>query len=256
MAVNTEVEALGRKIFFLHPPALVRNQVTAELIQEEFEVYIVKDETKLRQLLKKLPGSIVFACINEGMRENAWEEWIRLVIADSEISGLDIGVIASVPDENIRRKYLGQFKIRCGFMVLKPDLNVIIKQFVNILNNADAKGRRKYLRAITDNDSTTTVNLPMNGTFINGTIKDISVVGFSCSFAEDPGLTKNKLFGDIQIRLQSQLLKAEGIVFGSRTIEIEKIYVFLFSQRISPEVRTKIRKYIQSNLQNKIDREL
>ncbi|MDR2028510.1 MAG: pilus assembly protein PilZ, partial [Treponema sp.] len=60
----------------------------------------------------------------------------------------------------------------------------------------------------------------------------------------------------IQIKLQSMLLKAEGIVFGSRMDGLEKIYVILFTQRIDPDVRVKIRKYIQSNLQAKMDGEL
>jgi len=256
MAEDSNAGTMGRKIFFLHPPGLIQNQVMAELIQEEFEVYTARDEVKLRQLLKKYPGSIVFAGINEGIRESSWEEWIRSTLADNEITGLDIGIIASAADESLRQKYLGQFKIRCGFTVLKPDPAGMIKQFVDILNSVDARGRRKYLRAVTNNEPNTTLNLPIHGTFITGIIKDISVVGFSCSFADDPELTRNKLLGDIQFRLQSQLFRAEAIVFGSRMAGDEKIYVFLFTQHISPDVRTRIRKYIQSNLQNKMDDEL
>jgi hypothetical protein len=48
----------------------------------------------------------------------------------------------------------------------------------------------------------------------------------------------------------------EGVVFGSRMDGNEKVYVVIFTQRIDPEVRTKIRKYIQQNLQNKMDEEL
>jgi hypothetical protein len=82
------------------------------------------------------------------------------------------------------------------------------------------------------------------------------VVGFSCVFEEDPKLTKNGLFGDIQVRLQSQLIKAEGIVFGSRMKRKKKVYVLLFSQHVDPSIRTKIRKYIQSNLQHNLEQEL
>ena len=96
----------------------------------------------------------------------------------------------------------------------------------------------------------------MNGTFLNGKIKDISVVGFSCTFDEDPNLVKNSLFSDIQIRLQTQLLKTEGIIFGSRMDGDGKTYVILFTQRMDPDVKTRIRKYIQINLQGKMDREL
>jgi len=227
--------------------------VVPELVQEEFEVYIAKDETRLRHALKKFSGSIVFASINEGMKENAWEEWLRLVMVDAEITALDIGIIASRADENLRQKYLGQPRIRCGYTVLKADAAAAAGQLAELLTSVNAKGRRKYIRALTDKETNITVNFPMHGTFINGAIKDISVAGFSCSFAEDPDLAKNKLFEDIQIRLQSQILKSEGIVFGARMDANEKIYVILFTRQISPDVQTRIRKYIQSSLQNRMD---
>ena len=248
--------SLGKKIFFLYPSVIIQNQVIAELAQEEFEVYTVKDEAKLKHALKKIPDSIVFACINEGMKESVWYEWIRGIMGSSEIAGVQIGVIASTNDDTVRRKYTEQLKVPCGYTVVKSDINTVTKQLINILGTVNAKGRRKYIRAMTDKETNTTVNLPINGTFVNGAIKDISVVGFSCIFADDPELKKNSLFPDIQIRLQSQLLKAEGIVFGSRMDEGQKNYVFLFTQRVDSDVRTRIRKYIQSNLQSKMDIEL
>ena len=171
MAENDNVVSLGRKIFFLHPSVLVRNQIIAELAQEEFEAYTAKDEGKLRQVLKKYSDSIVFANINDGMKESEWEVWIRAVMGDSQMSGVDIGVIASAEDANLRRKYAEQLKLRCGYTVLKSELSVMLKQLMDILNGVNAKGRRKYIRALTDTETNTTINLPMNGTFINGIIK-------------------------------------------------------------------------------------
>ena len=131
-----------------------------------------------------------------------------------------------------------------------------MKQLFDILKAAEAKGRRKYIRAVTEGEPNTTLNFPFNGTYLKGTIKDISVVGFSCSFEDDPDLAKSSLFQDIQIKLQSTLIKAEGVILGSRMDGKNKIYVVLFTQRIDPEARARIRRYIQSNLQAKIDREL
>jgi len=252
----TKDDSLGKKVFFLHPSAIVQNQIVSELAQEEFEVYSVKDEIKLRNLLKKHPNSVVFANINEGMKDKAWEDWIRGVMGSSETADVNIGILSYGTDEAVRKKYTEQINVRCGFTVMKSDAGEVVKQLIGILNGINAKGRRKYMRALTEKETNVTVNLPINGTFVVGSIKDISVVGFSCSFKEDPGLTKNSLFNDIQIRLQSQLLKAEGIVFGSRIDGGEKTYVILFTQRIDPSVRTKIRKYIQSYFQGKLDDEL
>ena len=256
MTEQENLSSLGKKIFFLYPSGVVQNQIMSELAQEEFEVYSVKDEVKLKQVLVKFPDSIVFANINDGMKENAWEEWIRLVMANPETSSVAIGIITSGADENVRRKYVDNLKIRCGYTVLRPDLGVVLKQLILILNNVNAKGRRKYIRALTDKESHMTANFPMNGTYINGALKDISVVGFSCSFKDDPEFTRNRLFEDIQMRLQAQLLKIEGIIFGSRMDGDEKTYVVLFTQRVDPSIKSKIRKFIQSYLQNKMDNEL
>ncbi|MCL2069429.1 MAG: pilus assembly protein PilZ [Treponema sp.] len=256
MSETANLNNLGKKIFFLYPSALVQNQVVPELAQEEFEVYIVKDEAKFRKVLRKYPDSIVFVNINDGMKESQWEEWIRGVMGNSETSGVEIGILASGADETLKRKYTEQLKVRCGYTVVKSDVTLVIKQIVTILNHVEAKGRRKYIRLLLEGSSNTTVNIPVNEKYANGVIRDISVVGFSCTFAEDPEFSKNEVFHDIQIRLQSQLIKAEGVAFGSRMDSTEKVYVILFSQRIDPSVRTKIRKYIQSTLQTRMDHEL
>ena len=256
MAESGNSNSLGKKIFFLHPSAVVQNQVISELAQEEFEVYILKDEAKLKQAIGLYPDSIVFANINETLKEDAWDELVRNIMGDPKNDSLKVGIIASTNNEEIRKKYVDQYKVPCGFTVIKSDFTEAVKQLIDILNGVDAKGRRKFLRFLIDKDSKTTVNLPMNGNYVNGLINDISVVGFSCVFDVDPNLTKNGLFNDIQIRLQSQLIKAEGIVFGSRMDGDAKCYVILFSKRTDPSVRTKIRKYIQASLQHNLDKEL
>jgi hypothetical protein len=247
-------ELLGKKIFFLHPSAVVQNEIAAELVQQEYEVYIIQNHATFGRALKRYPNSIVFADIDERMSEQNWETWIRDTMAENP--GTGIGILSVNDDENLQRKYINMVQVRCGFTVLRADLKASIKQILGILKAIDAKGRRKYIRATSENETLTTINLPLNGTFVNGTIKDISAVGLSCAFAEDPNLAKNVLFKDIQIKLQSTLLKVEGIVFGSRMDGLTKIYVILFTNRIDPEVQTKIRKYIQSNIQTKMDAEM
>jgi hypothetical protein len=243
----------GKKIFFLYPSAIIQNEIAAELIQQEFEVYIVRDHLGLRRILKKYPDSIVFANIDDQMEEKSWEAWIRGVMGDDATANIGIGVLSATDDLALPRKYVNVVKIKCGFIPVKKDIKQSVIQIMDILRLVDAKGRRKYIRATTDNESLTTINLPHNGDFVKGVIKDISVAGFSCAFSVDPLIEKNSLVKDIQIKLQSVILKAEGIVFGSRMDGITKIYVIIFTQRTDPDVRVKIRKYIQFNLQAKLD---
>jgi hypothetical protein len=248
-------DIIGKKVFFLYPTAFVQNQIVMELVQHEYEVYISKDHKRLSHALKKYTDSIVFVNIDDGMPEPEWEKWIHTLM--TAVPDINVGVLSSSSDEKIRDKYIDELKIKCGFMSLKFDMTKAIHTILEILDKMNIKGRRKYLRANTESENVATINMPTGSGFVNGTIKDISVVGVSCTFEEDMTLHKNMLLKDIQIRLQTMLLKVEAVVFGSRLDDgHEKVFVLLFTQRVDPDAKIKIRKYIQQNLQHKIDQEI
>ena len=251
-----DTDILGKRIFFLYPSAVIQNRIISELVQQEYEVYVAKDKDALRRVLKKYPESVVFVDINEQLTEKEWEKWIVTIMKSPETKGVSVGIITTNDDELLKRKYLLTIKVACGYTVLKFELEKAIIHILEVLQSVEAKGRRKFIRATTGKETNTTVNLPMNGMFVKGQIKDISVVGISCTLEGNPEIAKNSLFKDIQIKLQSTILKVEGIVFGSRMDGKEMVYVLLFTQRIDPDVRTRIRKYIQQNLQSKMDIEL
>jgi len=253
---NSNSDLVGRKIFFLYPTAAVQNRIITELVQQEYEVYIAKNKDKLKKVLRTYPDAIVFIDINEHMPENEWDIWITGLMEAADTKTVSIGIVTPVDDEKIKNKYTTVIKVPCGYTVSKFDLEKATAHILTTLQEINAKGRRKYIRATTDRESNTTINLPLNGNFINGQIRDVSVVGISCTLDGNPSIAKNALLKDIQIKLQTNLLKVEGIVFGTRAEEADTVYVILFTQRIDPEARIKIRKYIQQNLQNKMDFDL
>jgi hypothetical protein len=253
---NDNTRLLGKKIFFIHPSAFVQNNILDELIQQEYEVYAIRDEAKLQKVLRTYPDSIVFAGIDEALSADKWEAWIRSVMEDDATKTVSIGILSNTNNEEVRRFYLNTMKVSCGFISVKMDKNRVIAVMADMLKTAGAKGRRKHLRADTRGETGITINVPHDGGFINGEIRNISVVGLSCVFEQDPELEKNSLFPDIQIKLQSALLKTEGIVFGFRMDGNDKVYVFVFTPKTDPAVHVKIRSYIQKNLQARMDAEL
>jgi len=249
-------EITGRKIFFLLPTAVMQNSIIVELTQHEYEVYITHNKDTLRRVLRKYPDSIVFVDVNEKMPEREWETWIRAVQSAPDTKTVSIGIITSNSDEDLKNKYLSVIKVACGYTILKFDLEKSLKEIVDVLHTIGAKGRRKYIRATLEEDNHATINLPLEGSFVNGRIKDISVVGISFTLDGSPEIAKNAVVKDVQMILQTSRIKVDGILFGSRMDSREKIYVLLFSQRTDSDVRTKIRKYIQHSLQTKMDVEL
>ncbi|WP_245534755.1 pilus assembly protein PilZ [Treponema primitia] len=234
---------------------IVQNDIVEALIQEELEVYVIKDHEKLRKIVTQYPDSVILVNISEQMPEGDWERWIRGIMADQATARVDIGILCPNGDAKLQQKYVNILKLKCGYIQVKSDSKVLFRQLMEALKAANARGQRKHIRAALEGDAVTAINLPVNGDFIKGTLKDISTVGLSCVFERDPGLGKNSLCQDVQIKLQSMILKIEGIVFGSRIDGDTKIYVIVFTQRTDPAVRAKIRKYIQTTLQSRIDAE-
>jgi glutaredoxin-related protein len=250
-----QLDITGKKVFFLYPSAAVQNQIITELTQQEFEVYVVKEHNNFAHALKKYTDSILFINIDDGMPEQEWAVWIEKVMA--AYPNIKIGIFSSSSDEALHNKYVDDLHVQCGFMVSKFDIAKNTGKILEMLNVLNVKGRRKYVRAETKHETTATINMPHNGGFVNGVIKDISVVGISCVFdKEDVEIAKNALLKDIQIRLQTMLVKVEAILFGCRVDSDNKIHVLIFTQRIDPDVRVKIRKYIQQSLQHQMDHEI
>ncbi|MDR2767977.1 MAG: PilZ domain-containing protein [Treponema sp.] len=257
MGEDKNTPVLGKKIFFLHPSAFVQNEIVAELAQLEHEVYIARDEDKLAKVLRAYPDSIVFCNVDETLSSQKWEVWVRKIMGEEATRTVSIGVLSNANNDEVRRLYLNTLGVSCGFVSVKAEKNQLIKTLSEILKAAEAKGRRKYLRADTRNEALTTLNLSLDGRFINGDIQDISVVGLSCVFERDPELEKNSVVADVQLKLQSTLVKIAGIVFGSRTdVGGVKVYVIVFAPKTDPSVRAKIRAFIQKHLQAKMDVEL
>jgi len=252
---ESQSDITGKKIFFLYPTASVQNMIITELVQQEYEVYVIKDHARFANALKKYPDSILFINIDDGMAEQEWSAWIEKIMA--AFANIKVGIFSSNSDEALRDKYVNDLHVQCGFLTSKFDIAKSTTKILEMLSVLNVKGRRKYIRATTEQEIAATINMPHNGGFINGIIKDISVVGISCVFdTEDVELAKNALFKDIQIRLQTMLIKVEAIMLGSRMDGDEKIFVLIFTQRVDPDVRVKIRKYIQQSLQHKMDHEI
>jgi hypothetical protein len=245
------IDILGKKIFFLYPSAMIKNTIVQELIQQEYEVYVTKSHNTLPGFLKRDNAAVVLININEGLDKTRWEEWVRSVLGSKETAQTSIGILTNTTDDALREKFILEIGVQCGFTVVKSDVTAALRQLIENLRAVEAKGRRKYLRA--GKEIGAVINLPLNNVFVNGQVRDISAVGFSCILDQNPSLAKNALLQNIQLKLQGRILKVEGIVYGSREEEDGRCYVCLFTQRVDSGARARIRESIQQHLQAKMD---
>lgn len=244
----------GKKVFFLYPPSVVQGEVISRLLEMEYEVYVLKDHVVARRVLRAYPDSIVFVNIEDGLNEPDWAKWIAALRADPVTERVGVGILAYNADEGLQEKYLMNYGARCGFVRLRLGAEESVRILAATLQANEAKGRRKYIRALCEGDALTSINVKYFKTSFSGTLRDVSSVGFSCKFAPDPALPKNTLLDDIQLKLHGVLLNTEGVVFGHRTEADGTLYVILFTSKMDARARAKVRKFIQVSLQADIDR--
>jgi CRP-like cAMP-binding protein len=254
--INTDskIDLVGRKIFLLYPSPLIY-EIAYDLIQHELEVYLIKDHNMVLKAIEHFPDSIIYMNINAQLSEKEWQMWsLELMMHKPHAKHLGIGILTTNNDENLQTVYLSGIKVNCGFLRVQTDFKKTSAQMLTTLLNANAKGRRRYIRLVIKDEPHAMINIPYNdGTFIRGSIQDISVVGVSCVFERDPFLEQDMVVRDIQLRLHSILIKTEGTVFGVRIDGDTKMYVLMFTHDSDTTVSYKIRKYIHNLLQDRMN---
>ena len=245
---------LGKKVFFLYPHSVIQDELVEQMLDDEYEVYLLRDHAKALRILQQNPDSICFINIDEGLKEKEWEEYVRNLLSGENVSGILVGILSYNSDKDLMQKYLMDVGVPCGYIQLKLGLEESAAIIRKVLIANEARGRRRYVRAVCEHDPLSQVNITTATGTKTGNIVDISSVGISCSFEEDPLLARNMLLKDMQLVMRGARVKTAGVIFGFRE-DLMKRYVILF-KGLSNESKKKIRKYIYSALQQTIENQI
>jgi hypothetical protein len=246
---------VGKKVFFVAPNSVVQKEMMADLVQQEYEVHLVPDVSKAKQLFAKYPDCIAFLNIDDGLSEEGWEEFIRDVQADPALKQVRLGILTYNSDPELARRYLMEHQVPCGFVKLTLKRGESTAIILKVLEANEARGRRRYLR-IPCRDNTR-LNFLDRTTTVEGRVVDISSVGMACVMDPDKAWPKHSVLESVQLKLNASVCMVNGIVMGSRRLERgDNLYVILFDPKMAQAQRDKIRTYIQWSLQSAIDDDL
>jgi hypothetical protein len=243
----------GKKIFFLYPHSVIRQEMLDILIMAGYETYTIMDEKRARNLLHMFPGSIMFINIDEGLKEPEWETYIKGIMENETTKDCRLGIMSYNQDKELMQKYLMDLSIPCGYIHLKLGLHESTRIILAALEANEAKGRRKYLRADCGDDINAIVNYksPQDEIF-HGKILDISSAGIASRFQKLDNLSPNTILQNVQLKLRAGLVMTDMIFMGKRRDDTS-IYILLFDPKITPENKLTIHRYIKLCLQKYID---
>lgn len=251
-----QVGAFGKKVFFLNPPAVI-GEVAMALSEAEFEVYTTRDHGKLARYLRKEHGSLTFINIDEGDDESIWRKWIKSVRDDEECSGAAFGVITMLDDEEKRKNYLLNLGIECGFIVIKLGASKTTEIILRTLEANEARGRRRYVRAICAPDATECI-CALDDETLRGWIRDLSSVGMSAAFSSEIVPKPGTRLKNMQLNLKGVRIFLNGVIVGTNNAPgIGMVSIVMFEPgSINDDRRAKLRTFIRKTLQFNMDKAL
>jgi hypothetical protein len=250
--------ANGRKVFFLYPHSIVRDLVK-DIVRNEYEVYVIEDHERLRSLLVKYRNPIVFVNIEERLKEDEWEKYIKEVLSGPSTKEVGIGVLTYFDrSKALTEKYLLELGVNCGYIRLKTDISKCKAIILKMLEANEARGKRRFVRGLC-NPKLDTFNVAFNGARAQGRLLDVSIAGMACQFTD---LTRKIEVGqelkDMQLVLRGARCQVDG-----RVIRVDRrggdsdVYIVLFkAESLTAPVKEKIHNFIQVCLQNAIDQEM
>ncbi|MDR1445345.1 MAG: PilZ domain-containing protein [Treponema sp.] len=243
----------GKKIFFLYPHSVIKDEMLDVLIMAGFETYIAADAGRTLRLLEKFSGSFLFINIDEHFTEKEWEAYIRSIQEGAATKNSLIGILSYNQDTKLMQKYLMEMQIQCGYIQLKLGLQASTKIILGALAANEAKGRRKYIRADCEDDVYATLNFRDANQVFQGKIFDISSAGIAARIDKLGEKAANTVIKEVQLKLHGNLVMTDTIVMGKRRDDVN-VYVLLFDpNRLTREGKLAIHHYIKQCLQKYID---
>jgi len=243
----------GKKIFFLFPHSVIREDMLDVLIMAGYETYTLVDEKKARKLLVKFPDSIMFINIDEHLKENEWEAYIKGLQEDPQTKSSRLGIMSYNQDRALMQKYLMDMAVPCGYIQLKLGIQASIKIMLDALRANEAKGRRQFIRATCADDPSATMNYKAaGGTIYYGKLLDVSSAGFAARLEKFGDFPPNSKLREVQLNLRGKLVLTDVILMGTRKGSKNE-WIFLFDPHMQNSHKLEIHRFIKLSLQKYID---
>jgi hypothetical protein len=246
-------EFLGKKIFFLYPPPMVRDEMLDILIMNGFEVYVLKDHQRALRVIQKFPESILFINLDTGLKEPGWEQYIHTIQDSKKTNSTEIGIFSSNSEVELIQKYLVTLGIKCGFVPLKVGIKECTKIVMQALHENNARGRRNSIRVSCQTDANATMNYrSIMQTMYYGKIFDISSAGFAALIPDFEEFPSNTMLKEIQLILHGSLVMVDAILMGGRK-DNPNVHIFIFDPKMTPYNKLTIHRFIKQCLQRTMD---
>lgn len=244
---SRENPRFGRKVFFLDPPLTLNKSIIEPLRDDEYEIYVVEDYKLLKSILMENQDAMVFINIDHSLTFKQWFNYIFSFKDNPVLSTIFVGIVSERATSSDQSLFLEHLPLPCGFQIIGSTTNpILLENFRKIFELNGAKGNRKYIRLDCQNSKVVSACFIQDNKLFEVIIKNISSVGFACTFDEKSAkyFKENAVFNNISFTFGRTTIVCPSVVFRI----MDNTAVFLFTNAMPLAYKEAIRKFVQSVL--------
>ncbi|WP_407428528.1 hypothetical protein [Treponema sp.] len=239
--IKKDVELYGRKTFFIVPDAsLIPKTYLEEFFENGYETYIINDDytcsiqTKVREITKLFPGSILYFNIDATISGIEWKSYIRELsefFGDENLIGIFYSSKQNPEDEEkIKKYYIEQLDIKAGCFALSARNHDNFESILKVLEKTGARGRRNNVRA--NCDSSSFVQFNYDGQDFNAQLLDINISHFRCNLPSST--SKFQIFDKVRrvkLSFADYSFVSDAVLIMKRDSEGKNLCIFMFIKK-------------------------
>lgn len=241
---QTEHIIEGRKTFFIVPDAtLLPETYLEDYMARGYETYIIGDDrycplkAKVEIIIETFLDSILFFYIDMPIKGIKWEKYIK-ELQEKYAGRILIGVLYlkrqnDEEKQKLEKYYLFDVGIQCGCIALEYQKAKNFALIDKVMYANQACGRRKNIRAICDTRSK--VSFVTKRGQIKGSILDVSMSHFSCTFERTLDIQMYEKVPKILININGLHFASDGILVMQRKKNGIILNVFVFSNSMGQQ---------------------
>ena len=237
----------SKKAFFLFTDTKTEKWLGDRISEQEYEAFFLKDHLKTLDVLNHYDESILFINTLEAVRNFDAIHFVKSIKANADSSGTTVGVIVTGDFNDGELSTCVDFNLKIANDKGSLQCDQTLSSILGILNEQNARGRRRYVRVKCFSDYNATFSIKKNGKIKNGYINDISSAGMMATFNEPCHWGADTYFDDLQLRLFGTTCNISGRVMGSHSGD-RKNWVVLFDYVDAPAEKQKVQSFISQML--------
>jgi hypothetical protein len=239
----------NRKIFFLHPQAVIQDDLVRSLVEDNFEAYLVRNPVSAKTLIREFPDSVLLIQIDSGLSRDDWMSYATEVKSNPVFAALTLCVLSVSDAESLREPFLGdESPFSHAISYAKFDFGKTMRELQEYLTNEKTRLPRNQVRGTSPESLEVSVVFVRDEVRYVGSLKDITIAGLTCRLTQEELLPSEVPIPAIIVTYGKTQFSVVGRIAGKHGKD-GLLHLILFDEGTKSERRKDIFDLIQACFQ-------